>query len=144
MTFLKKTPLLVCTMLVGLSLSSAGYAEKIYMWYTTDEKGKRVPKFGETPPKGVDAKLVSENKPAPSTPASSAEPAAPLTEEQKQMRAKRKQECDAEEQRLKTLESSGSRIRMANPDGTSRYLTPDEILQEIDQSKTFLKSACER
>ena len=142
MTFLNKTAFLACILMIGLSFSSAGHAEKIYMWFTTDASGKRVPKFGETPPKGVDAKLVSESAPAPKEPAASASETVALTEEQKELRLKRTQECDAEKQRLKTLENSGSRIRMANPDGTSRYLTPDEIAQEIDLSKTFLQSAC--
>lgn len=116
------------------------------MWYTTDDKGKQVPKYGETPPKGVNATLISEtNEPAASSSSSAkSEQNENLTDEQKQMRAQRDKECDAEESRLSTLQNSGSRIRMSTPDGGSRYLTPDEILSEIELSKTFLKDACGR
>ena len=47
-------------------------------------------------------------------------------------------------ERLETLETSGSRIRMSNPDGTSRYLSPDEITKEMEVSRNFLKDACGR
>lgn len=148
MNMLKKASVLTIMLLIGLGASSISHAAKIYLWYTTDESGNRVPKYGETPPIGVEATLVSDTKTTKAAPSSSAsdDAAEPteLTEEQKKMRAKREQECDAEEQRLSTLEQSGSRIRMANPDGTSRYLTPDEVLNEIAMSKDFLKNACGR
>lgn len=139
MTLIKKAPLRLSALIVALAFSVNSYAGKIYMWF---EEGDPNPKYGEIPPKGVDAKLISDTKdPEPSS-SSSAGTTGPLTEEQKKMRAQREADCSAEQQRLATLESSGSRIRMANPDGTSRYLTPDEVLNEIEMSKTFLKDAC--
>lgn len=147
MNMLSKATLITSALLFGLSLSTASYAGKIYLWYTTDQNGNRVPKYGETPPKGVEATLVSESKsPSSSTPPAPAgdAPSEAVSEQQKQLQDQRKQECAAEEQRLNTLETSGSRIRMTGADGNSRYLTPDEIIKEIEASKDFLKSACSK
>ena len=145
MNLLNKATFLASAFAIGLGVSTAVHAEKIYLWYTTDASGKRVPKYGATPPLGVDATLISESKPsAPKAPAAAPQLDTNLSEEQKKLRDKRKEECDNEAKRLETLETSGSRIRMSNPDGTSRYLSPDEIIKEMEVSRNFLKDACGR
>jgi len=117
-------------------------AASIYLWYTIED-GKKVPNYGENPPMGVEATLVTNEPPAPSAPpAPAAAPEAGLSEQQKALKAQREEDCKYEKSRLSTLKSSGSRIRMEQEDGSSRYLTPEEINAEIKQSEDFIAQAC--
>ena len=131
----------VCLFLVSASALAGSY----YRW--VDAEG--ITHYGETPPKGVDAVLVSTYGDTSSAPAqassgpSESNPAPAVdSEQQRKLQAQRQEECALERDRLNTLRTSGTRIRMAQPDGSSRYLTPEEIQSEIRQSEEFITQAC--
>lgn len=143
-----KTKMKIINLLGALIVSGfalcASAAETIYLWY--DEDG--TPNYDETPPPGVKATKIqgyTGSKGQQSTAEASEEAKqdqGPLTEEQKKLREARRAQCDSERQRIATLKSDGARIRMQAEDGTTRYLTPDEVLKEIQASEQFLAQAC--
>jgi len=143
MNFLSKSA--VAALVITLSFTATpSYAAKIYLWYTI-ENGEKVPNYGENPPMGTNATLVSDEPSPPKQQAPSQQTNASdskLNEQQKALKAQREEDCRLETGRLATLKSSGSRIRMEQDDGTSRYLSPDEIAAEIKQSEDFIKQAC--
>jgi hypothetical protein len=128
---------IACALCISLSVS----AEDIYLWYEVDENGDKKPHYGETPPPGVKATKIKGYK-GPVTPSSSAsaadEQAQESTEDvQAQMKKQRQEQCDQERARLKTLQTSGARIRMGD-----RYLTVEEVMAEIKASEQFIQEAC--
>lgn len=144
-----------CKLIVALVWALASYAlhaGDYYKWVGDDG----ITHYGSTPPKGVKAvrvttygdKGTSKRAQNPSfssetdTLDEGAEANAAPSDKQKQLQDARKQECDQEKQRLATLKNSGTRIRMSESDGSSRYLKPDEILKEIKLSEEFLRDAC--
>ncbi len=126
-----------------LTITSAQAEEAYYRWVGDDG----VVHYGSRPPQGVDAVRI-KTKGFPS--ASDAEKSKKeVTEAQQDTEvqtqaaiAQRKQQCADEKSRLHTLKTSGARIRMKDPDGTIRYLTPQEIASEISAGEQFLKQAC--
>lgn len=137
--------LMIAIALAALTITHPASAAKIYLWYTTED-GKRVPNYGENPPMGADATLVSDEptprQSSPQSPTSGKAVDPKLSEQQQALKAKREEDCLFEKNRLATLKSSGSRIRMEQPDGSSRYLSPEEIASEIKQSEDFIEQAC--
>lgn len=124
-------------------------ADEYYRWVGDDG----VTHYGSRPPEGVEAEKISTYGGKKSSPAKSStystqsddnnQPqGGPQTEAQKQAMAARKEQCDQERERLSKLQSSGTRIRMQNSDGTSRYLSPEEINKEISSSQEFINQAC--
>lgn len=143
MNTLRKSVSAALTFAILLAATPA-FAAKIYLWYTF-ENGEKVPNYGENPPHGVEATLVADEPRAASpkqTASNSPSNGSELTEQQKALKAKREEDCKFENGRLQTLKSSGSRIRMEMDDGSTRYLTPEEIAKEIKQSEEFIKQAC--
>ncbi|WP_370977758.1 DUF4124 domain-containing protein [Agaribacterium sp. ZY112] len=132
--------------LISALISSAVSAGEYWRWQ--DEQG--VTHYGSTPPQGVAAEKVTthgdtapvNNQAAASTSTAPQAGSSDIDTQKKQLQEQRKEECEQEKQRLQTLKSSGSRIRMKSEDGTTRFLTPDEIAQEIQMSNSFLKDAC--
>lgn len=117
-------------------------AGEYYRWVGEDG----ITHYGALPPKGVEAELVStygdKNKTGSQK---TSEPAATKPETAQasaKAQVQRDKECAQERSRLTTLKNSGGRIRMAQPDGSSRYLTPEEVGQEIQSSELFLEKAC--
>ncbi len=127
----------LAVMAIAVFYASAITAGEYYRWM--DEQG--VTHYGSTPPQGVDAELVSTYDDAPTKEPKSSEN--DIQRQQQAMRNQREQECASEKSRLSTLKTSGTRIRMRQEDGSSRYLTADEIQKEIEQSEQFIKEACD-
>ena len=120
-------------------------ADEYYRW--TDEAG--IVHYGSRPPEGVKAEIVKTyNNPSAksSSPAKSSNSSSykdPSADAQKAgLKKQRAEECAAERKRLQTLQQSGTRIRMTQPDGSSKYLSPEEVMKEINTSKDFLSGAC--
>ncbi len=139
------TSLILVTALCG---STAVLAGEYYRW--VDAEG--VTHYGSTPPAGVQAEKVKTYGAGPSSPSTASTPspaasaapanAADIEAQQKQMAAQRNQECKAEQERVATLKRSRGRVRMQLEDGSSKYLSLDEIQQEIAQSEDFLRNVC--
>ncbi len=140
---MRATPLIFVAMLTVMSASPVS-ADAYYRWKGADG----VVHYGSRPPEGVEAELVNtwgkpagENVPTNSgTTGKSGD--ASLDEKQKELVAQREQECKDENARLKALQSSGSRIRMTMEDGSTRYLSPQEVAEEIKRSREFIDGAC--
>lgn len=145
--------LAVASVLGGWLLAGQVAAENYYRW--TDETG--VVHYGSTPPKGVEAVKVktwgggsktgdsATEQTASNEAENSAAPAAPPSPEEKERQrkvAERQQEvCKQEQQRLEVLKRPG-RIRMKQPDGSFRYMTQDEIQQEINTTQKVIGDSC--
>jgi len=140
---------LACFSLVTLAaLSPLSLAEDYYRWVGKDG----VVHYGSRPPAGVEAvKIKGSGKAAPTS--SSATPAgtAPVSDadaakardaEQKEVIAQRKQQCADEKARVENLKTPGRRIRMQQPDGSTKYLSPEEVATEISVSQEFINQAC--
>lgn len=126
------------TLLASMTLPT--YAEGYYRWVGDDG----VVHYGSRPPVGVTAELVNTwGKSAGGNTDSATTATKNLTTKQQKVVAARQQECGDEKSRLTALQSPGRRISMQQEDGTSRYLTSDEILQEISTSEEFIKQACQ-
>lgn len=143
--------------LLGL-LSTAGLAdtETIYKW--TDENG--VVHYGELPPEGVDAELVTVDSAAPedaddpyaSVRRSPDDDQPSISEQRREERARRAEEQAQEDARL-TAACAAHRDRLAqlvprtnillqSPDGTSRRLDDNERLAMIEESQNFVDESC--
>jgi hypothetical protein len=140
-----------------LALASAPplLADTIYKW--VDETG--TVHYGERPPEGVDAELVtvsSVRSEAPADPyaetreAQAAQKeanaermveASAAYEQQQQEQARIEAACAAQKSRLEQL-IPRSKILLQNPDGTSRMLGDDERLAMIDESQKFVDENC--
>lgn len=139
--------LAVAAVAFGILSNPVVAADEYYRWVGEDG----VTHYGSRPPEGVQAEKISTYGGSKKAPAKSStystyddttKTQGPQTEEQKQALAMRKEQCEQEQARLNKLQSPGTRIRMQNDDGTSRYLTPEEISQEINSSKEFIGQAC--
>ncbi|MFL0804619.1 MAG: DUF4124 domain-containing protein [Agarilytica sp.] len=127
------------------TLTTPSYADAYYRW--TGDDG--VIHYGSRPPEGVKAELVNtwgdsagKNTSGGST-KNEKGTSTSLTEKQQAVVAERKQQCEEERTRLSALKSSGRRIRMEQEDGSSRYLTPEEVAEEISKSEDFVTQACD-
>ncbi|WNO09875.1 DUF4124 domain-containing protein [Teredinibacter sp. KSP-S5-2] len=135
------TALTVTTVAFVSSVSAAEY----YRWQ--DEDGTQ--HYGSTPPQGVKAERIKVSggkpSPAPSTSSSSSKtkppetpPAVQLTPEQI---AIQKEKCQVERDRVAALKKGG-RIRMEADDGSTKYLTQQEIDSEISISEKVINDTC--
>ncbi len=122
-------------------------ADEYYRWIGEDG----VTHYGSRPPEGVQAEKISTYGGSKRSPAKSStystydddnKSQEGQTDEQKQAVAMRKEQCEQEKARLNKLQSPGTRIRMQSDDGSARYLTPEEVSQEINSSKEFINQAC--
>ena len=130
-------------------------AETIYKW--VDETG--TVHYGERPPEGVDAELVSvtsgrssdNEDPYAETRATQAAQkqaeaermveASAALEQQQQEQARIEAACAAQKSRLEQL-IPRSKILLQNPDGTSRMLGDQERLDMIEESQKFVEENC--
>lgn len=142
--------------LLALAAATPALAETIYKW--VDESG--TVHYGERPPEGVDAELVtvtsakpqgSVDDPYAETRAQQADQkeaeaermveAAAAIEQQQQEQARIEAACAAQKSRLEQL-IPRSKILLQNPDGTSRMLGDDERLAMIEESQKFVDENC--
>lgn len=139
-----KTTSMACVFVATILavVSQAALAENYYRW--VDEKGGI--HYGSTPPAGIKAdkiKSVGTTATKPSTSKGGAKQASSNVDQQKQKAAAiRQEQCKQETSRLKTLEKSGTRIRMQQEDGSLKYLSPEEISSEIEDTKRFIRDTC--
>lgn len=141
--------LLGVTTVLMLTLSSGIWADgAVYRWEGKDG----VVHYGATPPKGVKAKLIKANARSSSngTPtatdssanASASESAeAPKAKLSPEMAAKKTSMCQKEKDRLSALRQNG-RIRMEQADGSTKYLSVEEIAGEIAVSEQVIQDIC--
>lgn len=130
-------PLIASLVIAGASLVGAhAVAEDYYRWKGDDG----VIHYGSLPPHGVEAVKVKTYS-NPSAKAPDEQQSNGADKQQAAIEA-RKQQCLDEKARLDTLRSSGTRIRMTQPDGTTKYLTPEEVATEISSSEDFINQAC--
>ena len=140
---------------LALAMTPPLLAETIYKW--VDESG--TVHYGERPPEGVDAELVTvvssrssrTEDPYAATREAQAEQkeanaermveASAAYEQQQQERARIEAACAAQKARLEQL-IPRSKILLQNPDGTSRMLGDDERLEMIDESQKFIDENC--
>lgn len=139
-------PLILASLLLGLA-SSPVAADAYYRWIGDDG----VTHYGSRPPEGVQAEKVDtygKGKPAnarknnASAPSEQQSAAGSQADEQRQIVAQRKQQCDEEKARLKSLQTPGTRLKMKQDDGSSRFLSAEEVAKEISSSKEFINQAC--
>ncbi len=143
-------------LLSGFALTSV-QAETIYKW--TDAQG--TVHFGERPPEGVKAEIVSvttgsstsaDSQDDPyaaaraklQTPAEAKQQRAELAQQrelEQQQEARMAAACEAQRARLQEL-IPRSKVLLQNPDGTSRMLSDDERLSMIDESQKFVDENC--
>jgi len=134
----------LAVMIYASLLMSPAFGDEYYRW-----KIDGVVHYGSRPPQGVIAeKVTTWGKSAATSPTSESDNAddtnteAAVTEEQKQLLAKRAEDCKLEQERLDALRTSGQRVRMKQADGTTKYLTAEELAKEIAQSEDFISQAC--
>ena len=136
---------------VSMTAASISFAGNTYRWVGPDG----VTHYGERPPPGVQAEKVktygSKSSATTSSAASDTSPqaaAAPtpmpaeLLAQQKKLREQRDEQCKSEKARLATLKNSKGRVRMEKSDGSTSYLSPEEIVKEIKSSEDFVNQAC--
>lgn len=128
--------------LLGAAASHQVVAEEYYRW--KDSEG--VMHYGTRPPAGVEAEIINtwgesagESQPQQETENAGKSPA---SEQQKEVIAARKKQCQEERDRLNALKTSGHRIQMQQEDGSVKYLTPEEIAREVEQSENYVNQAC--
>lgn len=132
--------ILFCFTLAQTSLAAGDY----YRWVGEDG----VVHYGSRPPQGVQAERISTyGKAQPDTPSGGDSAGVDASQgadsaNPEDVLAMREQQCTDERQRLQSLRKPGTRIRMEQPDGTIRYLTPEEVAREINSSEEFLSQAC--
>lgn len=125
--------------------STPSFANDYYRW--VDSQG--VVHYGSRPPKGVEAEKIKAyggqstapqqtNTQAPAQKNLSKQEAT----EQKQLIAQRQELCEQEKGRLRTLQTPGRRIKMEQEDGSTRFLTPQEVADQVSESKQFISQSC--
>ena len=122
-------------------MASSAHSEDYYRWVGEDG----VVHYGSLPPKGVEAtkiKTYSNPSAKPYTQDTNKNNGGEQSEKAGELQKQRAQECQDEKRRLSTLQSSGTRIRMQQDDGSTKYLSPDEVAKEIQKSRDFINGAC--
>ncbi len=135
-----------CLLLVlaGTAFTNNAFSDEYYRWKGNDG----VIHYGARPPEGVEAELVDTwgkslgDGPAEATEKKTGVDQGSAKDKQKELAVERKQQCEDERARLKTLTKSGTKIRMKQDDGTTRFLSSDELSKEIDMSQKFINQAC--
>lgn len=137
--------------LASFSISTPGYAGKVYKW--TDENG--VIHYGDKRPEGASSETLRVESKS-SSPRASAKDQLNKLEEQKKKENLTQQEQEkekkAEEQRqlrcsqakdnLQTIENN-ARIRIEE-NGELRYMTPEEITAKKDEMNKIIEEACKQ
>lgn len=142
------------TLTLGIAVSAfavsfANTAAAAEYWRWKGEDG--VIHYGSTPPKGVDAEKVktyggvSRSAETQSDGASSsdgAKAAQPEEELTPEMQARRDARCKEERDRLAVFKRPG-RIRMTQADGSTKYMSEQEIAQEIAITNQVIADTCQ-
>lgn len=115
------------SLLLLLSLNTT--AEEYYRW--TDADGNL--HYTDKPPMGKKAEKLTATHKTPETLDEAESNTAPSL--------KNKELCKKEKTRLNTLQNS-PRIQMIDQDGSKRYLSTDEIQQEIKKSQKAIATFC--
>lgn len=131
----------------SILITHSATAEDYYRW--VNESG--TVNYGSRPPEGVKAEKISTfGKSAGKSNSSSANAAQSNSnaqqeaeQQQKEIIAQRKRQCEDEKARLSALKAPGRRISMEQADGTTRFLTPEEIAKEVSATEEFIKQACQ-
>lgn len=145
----KLFPMIASAGLAALLIAGNANAEDYYKW--VDASG--VVHFGSMPPQGVQAtKIKSLGKTAPkgagkdSTKADAEKASEQLPPEEIERRRKvaerMEKDCKNEKSRLEALNQPG-RIRMDDGDGGYKYLSQDEIYEEIRRTKQRVSEVCQ-
>lgn len=139
-------------LLVGLLMAGvpALAQNAVYRW--TGDDG--VIHYGAMPPLGVEAELVKAGGPnvggdstdtaavsGDSDTAAEGDNAPPAVELSPEMKARKEAACKEEQQRLATLQKPG-RIRMQQPDGSTKYLSVEDVQAEINITQQVIKDTC--
>ncbi|WP_185231878.1 DUF4124 domain-containing protein [Teredinibacter franksiae] len=153
-TAMKLRKLSFAVMISAGVFSTASFAEDYYRWKGPDG----VVHYGSHPPTGVEA-IKIKTYGGKSTPPETyggqsnaqADEQTPAEEEvdlppeeverRRKVAVKQKQMCEDERKRLGTLNRPG-RIRMKQPDGSVRYMTQEEVQQEIATTQKVISDSC--
>ena len=133
------------------ALAGPAFAQNaVYRW--TGDDG--VIHYGATPPVDVEAELVKAGNSgsgvddegagtdSDSSGTSEGEDAEqPQVKLSPEMQARKDKLCKEERQRLETLKRPG-RLRMQQPDGSTKYLSIEEVQVEINTSEQVIKDTC--
>ena len=143
-------PLVAFTTAALIFGAASSWGEEFYRW--RDAKG--IAHYGSTPPQGIKAtkvKVYGTRSPSPIQRTAqaagseqqklAANSASTAPQKQAQLKKAQASECQAERKRLRVLKSNQP-IRMKQANGELKYLTRQEIAQEIQESKSFLNDAC--
>lgn len=135
--------------ITAFSLGTAGAVMSAEYWRWKDADG--IVHYGSTPPKGVDAEKVKTYGGVSSSSNHSSSGAQngtdsdnetkPEVELTPEMKARRDARCAEEKERLAVFSKPG-RIRMTQPDGSTKYMTEQEIQQEMAISKQVIAESC--
>ena len=133
-------------------ISSSAYASSIHKW--VDEEGNT--HYGDAPPASVTTKQLKVDV-APSNPGkalprlgtgdpesgggSTSTNSAGSGKADKVPEDQAKTACERAQADLKVIKSS-ERVRLKNADGTSRYMTTEEIKARLEASEKDVKSFC--
>ncbi len=133
--------IVLCLAGIGLAASAATY----YRW--VDDEG--ITHYTSTPPSGIAAEKVtsaSSRGPTPQATTDETDDNGAANQNEPQQAAepaslKDPVRCEEAKKRLNTL-NTGGRIRMATEDGSFRYLTPQDIQEEISASQQAIDESC--
>ena len=131
---------------IGLTAASGLQADQngIYRW--TDEQG--VVQYSDRPPEGVEAVFIKTSSGKRTAPTSregdtDTSPTATKASGPKSLEVMPEKDpalCEQAKRNLKALD--GTRIRITEPDGTKRILTPDEKEGQRENAKKFMNVHC--
>jgi hypothetical protein len=136
---------IICLLIL---ISSSAYATSIHKW--VDEDGNT--HYGDAPPASVPTKQLTVDV-APSNPGkalprlgtddpeSGGGSSASSGNADKAPEDQAKSACERAQADLKVIKSS-ERVRLKNADGTSRYMTTEEIKARLEASEKDVKSFC--
>ncbi|TVZ38384.1 uncharacterized protein DUF4124 [Alteromonadaceae bacterium 2753L.S.0a.02] len=141
----------VAALILLLSFAYQANAQDYYRWMGEDG----VVHYGSNPPPGVEAEKIKTHggpKKAPDTANNDTAPGvasetdtANLPPEEMERRRKvaeaQKRVCEDEKNRLEVL-NKPTRIRMKQPDGSTKILSQDEVMKEIQTSKKLIEENC--
>ncbi len=135
---------LIVACLAGLSLAAS--AGTYYRW--VDDEG--ITHYTAAPPQGIESEKVTSYNHSSSTPAPKAKPSegtdavakeSPESQPAPPPSLKDPERCSRAKQRVKTLQSN-NRIRMRSDDGEYRFLSQEEIQEELAKSQQAIEQSC--
>ena len=139
---------LIC--IVGICCSIAVSAAPYGMWRWVNEEG--IPQYSDIKPEGVDAVFIKMSRgkssatPEPDTDQGTAKPSDKLNGTKLQMEVVKEPEkdpkiCAQAQGNLKAL-SGTPKVRITEPDGSNRMLTPEEIEEQREVARGHIQTYC--